>query len=82
MALTDFFNSLGSEFYIIGATARDIVLAGIHDQHPGRETGILQTELDSEEGSLLISQILETHSYLKYEEVYDALNAITLELSQ
>jgi len=37
-ALTDFFNSIGSEFYIIGATARDIVMAGIHDQHPGRET--------------------------------------------
>lgn len=36
--LTDFFSSVGSEFYIIGATARDIVMAGIHAQHSGRKT--------------------------------------------
>ncbi len=37
-ALTDFFSSEGSEFYVIGATARDIVMAGIHAQHSGRKT--------------------------------------------
>ena len=36
--LTAFFSSVGSEFYIIGATARDIILSGIHHQHAGRET--------------------------------------------
>jgi len=36
-------------------------------------SGILQTELDAEEESALINQMVETHSQLKYEEVYDAL---------
>jgi predicted nucleotidyltransferase len=36
--LSTFFASIGSEFYIIGATARDIVLSGIHRQIPGRKT--------------------------------------------
>ena len=30
--LTIFFNSEGSEFYVICATARDIILSGIHSQ--------------------------------------------------
>jgi len=37
-ALTDFFKSEGSDFYVIGATASDIILAGIHAQHSGRKT--------------------------------------------
>jgi len=37
-ALTDYFNSAGSEFYVIGATARDIIMSGIHAQHSGRKT--------------------------------------------
>lgn len=37
-ALTVFFESVGSEFYVIGATARDIILSGIHAQHSGRKT--------------------------------------------
>jgi predicted nucleotidyltransferase len=36
--LTDFFRSEGSEFYVIGATARDIVMAGIHTHYSGRKT--------------------------------------------
>lgn len=36
--LTDFFTSIDSEFYIIGATARDIIISGIHNQQPGRMT--------------------------------------------
>jgi len=36
--LTAFFSSIGSEFYIIGATARDIIISGIHKQQPGRMT--------------------------------------------
>jgi len=39
-------------------------------------TGILQTELDAEEESKLINQMLETHPVLKYEEVYDALQSL------
>jgi|WetSurMetagenome_2_1015567.scaffolds.fasta_scaffold148396_2 predicted nucleotidyltransferase len=39
--LTDFFNSVNSEFYVIGATARDIILSGIHKQVPARKTNDL-----------------------------------------
>ena len=36
--LTSFFTSIDSEFFVIGATARDIILSGIHNQQPGRKT--------------------------------------------
>jgi predicted nucleotidyltransferase len=36
--LTNFFASISTEFYVIGATARDIVLSGIHQQVLGTKT--------------------------------------------
>jgi len=36
--LTDYFQSIGSDFYVIGATARDIILSGIHNQISSRRT--------------------------------------------
>lgn len=39
--LTGFFNSQGSEFYVIGATAQDIILSGIHNQALARKTNDL-----------------------------------------
>ena len=39
--LADYFQSIGSDFYIIGATARDIILSGIHKQAPARRTADL-----------------------------------------
>jgi len=36
--LTDYFSSINSDFFIIGATARDIILSNIHNQQPGRKT--------------------------------------------
>lgn len=39
--LTGFFNSEGFEFYVIGATARDIILSGIHKQALARKTNDL-----------------------------------------
>lgn len=39
--LTDYFQSIGSDFYVIGATARDIVLSGIHNQTATRRTADL-----------------------------------------
>ncbi len=39
--LTDYFKSIGSGFYIIGATARDIILSGIHKQASARRTADL-----------------------------------------
>ena len=39
--LTGFFNSIGSEYYVIGAIARDIILSGIHKQVSARKTNDL-----------------------------------------
>lgn len=39
--LTYYFDSIDSEFYVIGATARDIILSGIHDQKSKRSTADL-----------------------------------------
>ncbi|MFA6335168.1 MAG: nucleotidyl transferase AbiEii/AbiGii toxin family protein [Bacteroidales bacterium] len=39
--LTDYFLSIGSNFYVIGATARDIILSGIHNQTSTRRTADL-----------------------------------------
>lgn len=39
--LTDYFQSIGSDFYVIGATARDIILSGIHKQASARRTADL-----------------------------------------
>ena len=36
--LTDFFKSAGTEFYVIGAAALDIIMSGIHARHAGRIT--------------------------------------------
>ena len=36
--LTDYFHSIGSDFYVIGATARDIILSVIHNQTSARRT--------------------------------------------
>ena len=42
--------------------------------------GILQAELDTEEESVLINQMLETHTTLKYEEVHNALQSLLNQL--
>lgn len=39
--LTGFFDSMESEFYVIGATARDMILSGIHKQVSSRKTNDL-----------------------------------------
>ncbi|CAD0006113.1 nucleotidyl transferase AbiEii/AbiGii toxin family protein [Flavobacterium salmonis] len=36
--LTIYFNSIDTHFYIIGATARDIIFSVVHDQESGRKT--------------------------------------------
>lgn len=37
IGLTEFFTSLDSDFYVIGATARDIIISGIHARQSGRK---------------------------------------------
>lgn len=39
--LTHYFQSIGSEFYVICATARDIILNGIHNQTSASKTADL-----------------------------------------
>jgi predicted nucleotidyltransferase len=39
--LTDYFDAIGSEFYVIGATARDIIMSSIHNRQSARSTGDL-----------------------------------------
>ena len=44
--LAHFFASIDSEFFVIGATARDIILSGINNQPPGRKTDDLDIAID------------------------------------
>lgn len=43
---------------------------------------ILRTEISNNENSLLINQLLETHSSLKYEDVFNSFISINNELSR
>lgn len=58
--LTIFFSSIDSEFYIIGATALDIILSGIHHQHAGRETDDLDIAI-------------AIPNWIKYQEITESL---------
>ena len=42
---------------------------------------ILRSEIDAEGDSILINQMLETHTILKYEEIFDALQSLLNELN-
>ena len=42
--------------------------------------GMLQTEIDANEESILINQMLETCKALRYEELYDALQCLLMQL--
>jgi predicted nucleotidyltransferase len=163
--LTEYSSSINAEFYVIGATARDIIFSGIHNQVPIRTTddldiaiatpdwskfdeiveglceidgfvkskeqkqrvlfngvsnltlsraddfstiiagasllgrdmkvilntnleslkefiALLSIEIEKEEESQLINDIMETHPSLKYEDVFESLSALTIELSK
>lgn len=71
--------------FIAGATlmARDIKSVIIDDHSVSdRLYLILHNETDKTLDSPLINQILETHPYLNYEEVYEALKILTQEIKQ
>lgn len=66
--LTTFFNSIGSEFYIIGATARDIILSGIHHQPPSRMTDDLDIAIAIPEWSKynkIAEELCKTNDFVK-----------------
>jgi predicted nucleotidyltransferase len=70
--------------FIAGATllGRDIKRI-FHKSPKSLDTfiNILQEELDAGEGSILINQMLETHTILKYEEVFKALQSLLNQLN-
>jgi len=69
--------------FIAGATllGRDIKrILSESTQTLETSIGILQTELNAQEESKLINQILETHGSLKYEEVFDGLQNLLNQL--
>ncbi len=71
--------------FIAGATlmARDMNMV-ISDDLSVRErlATMLREEIRKALDSHLINQMLETHQPLKYEEVYDALHSMTIELTK
>lgn len=81
--LTDYFQSIGSEFYVIGATARDLVLSGIHRQPSTRRTADLDIAIaikDWDKFEQISKELCEIESFTKgphqsqrfiFQNVYD-----------
>jgi len=65
---------------LLGRDMKEILMA--NQEILDKFIGILRTEIDKSDDSLLINQIMETHSSLKYENVYDSLLSLTNELSK
>ena len=66
--LTDYFQSIGSDFYVIGATARDIILSGIHDISPTRRTVDLDIAIaikDWDKFELISKELCEIEGFSK-----------------
>ena len=69
--------------FIAGATLLGRDIKRILNESPktiATFINILQEELDANEESILINQMLETHTILKYEEVYKALQSLLNQL--
>ena len=81
--LTDYFQSIGSDFYIIGATARDIILSGIHKQTSARRTADLDIAIaikDWDKFNQISEELCKIEGFTKdpkltqrfnYQKVYD-----------
>jgi len=65
---------------LLGRDMKEILMA--NPEILNEFIGILRTEIDKKDDSQLINQIMETHSSLKYEDVYDSLLSLTNELSK
>lgn len=66
--LTDYFHSIGSGFYIIGATARDIILSGIHKQASTRRTADLDIAIaikDWDKFNQISEELCQTEGFTK-----------------
>ena len=81
--LTDYFQSIGSDFYVIGATARDIILSGIYNQTSTRRTADLDIAIaikDWDKFAQISKELCEIKGFKKdpeqtqrftYQKVYD-----------
>lgn len=81
--LTDYFQSIGSDFYVIGATARDIILSGIHNQTSKRRTADLDIAIaikDWDKFGQISKELCEIKGFTKderqsqrfhFQDVYD-----------
>ena len=81
--LTDSFQSIGSDFYVIGATARDIILSGIHKQASARRTADLDIAIaikDWDKFNKISEELCKMEGFtkdykltqrFKYQNVYD-----------
>jgi len=70
--LSAFFKSIGSEFYIIGATARDIIISGIHDHEVGRTTADLDIAIAIPDWSIfqeISSALIKIEGFHKSEKL-------------
>lgn len=66
--LTNYFQSIGSDFYVIGATARDIILSGIHNQTSTRRTADLDIAIaikDWEKFNQISKELCEIEGFTK-----------------
>jgi len=68
LKLTNYFQSIGSDFYVIGATARDIILSGIHNQTSTRRTADLDIAIaikDWEKFNQISKELCEIEGFIK-----------------
>ncbi len=66
--LTNYFQFIGSDFYVIGATARDIILSGIHNQTSTRRTADLDIAIaikDWEKFNQISKELCEIEGFTK-----------------
>jgi predicted nucleotidyltransferase len=69
--LTEYFSSIDSEFYVIGATARDIIFSGIHNQIPARTTDDLDIAItipDWSEFDEIVEGLCKIEGFVKSKE--------------
>jgi predicted nucleotidyltransferase len=84
--LTDFFQSIHTNFYIIGATARDIILTVIHEQEIKRSTADLDiiiaisdwNQFDAISASLCQLTDFEKSKELKQRFIYKGIYLIDI----
>jgi predicted nucleotidyltransferase len=69
--LNSFFGALGIDFYVIGATARDIILSNLHDLVPERKTADLDIAIaisDWDQFQIIEEKLPQKEGFMKSKE--------------